>query len=69
MVSSFPGQKRMSFFLNFQVIFNIVQTQTQEGQRLRVGSGLLLKPKLVKSKVDFPTGKREGRSSEGLDFL
>lgn len=56
----------MRVFLNLQLKFNIVQTQAQDGQRLRVDSGLLPRPKLVMSKVDLPHRKGKERSSKVL---
>lgn len=57
MVSPVLRPRRMRVFLNLQLKFNIVQTQLQDEQRLRVDSGLLPRLKLVKSKVDLPHRK------------
>lgn len=50
-------------FLNLQVKFNIVQTQVQGGQRMRMRSGLSPRPKLLKSKVDSPHRKEGQRKA------
>lgn len=66
MGSPVSGPRRMRVFLNLHLKFNIVQAQSQYRQRLRVESGFLSRPKLVKSKVDLPRRKGKKRRPKVL---